>query len=88
MRDDFCEYIFRLLKEEISSKKTVTIIRNYNIDNNTLELLQNNGSKSVVVIPKAMRFQSLVACHDDVGHMDAKKKKSLYNFSNAIGDQG
>ncbi|GFT68733.1 retrovirus-related Pol polyprotein from transposon opus [Nephila pilipes] len=73
MRDDFCRYIFRLLKEKNPNKKTVSIIRNYNIDNNTLVRLKTNGSTPVVVIPKAMREQTLFACHNDVGHMDAKK---------------
>ncbi|GFQ89652.1 hypothetical protein TNCT_508071 [Trichonephila clavata] len=56
----------------------MSIIRNYNIDNNTLVQLKTNGSKSLVVIPKAMRQQTLLACHDDVGHMDAKK--TLYKL--------
>ncbi|GFR26814.1 hypothetical protein TNCT_332261 [Trichonephila clavata] len=56
----------------------MSIICNYNIDNNTLVRLQTNGSKSLVVIPKAMRQQTLLACHDDVGHMDAKK--TLYKL--------
>ncbi|GFS53420.1 retrovirus-related Pol polyprotein from transposon 17.6 [Nephila pilipes] len=78
MRDDFCQYIFRLLKEKNPNKKTVSIIRNYNIDNNTLVRLKTNGSTPVVVIPKEMREQTLFAfrihmSYDDVGHMDAKK---------------
>jgi len=36
------------------------------------------NSKSVVVIPKAMREKTLIACHDDVGHMDAKKNSSQF----------
>ncbi|GFU28895.1 retrovirus-related Pol polyprotein from transposon opus, partial [Nephila pilipes] len=47
MRDDFCQYIFRLLKEKNPNKKTVSIIRNYNIDNNTLVRLNTNGSTPV-----------------------------------------
>ncbi|GFS79845.1 retrovirus-related Pol polyprotein from transposon opus [Trichonephila clavipes] len=35
-RDGFCQYIFRLLKEKNPNKKTMPIICNYNIDNNTL----------------------------------------------------
>ncbi|GFT40263.1 hypothetical protein NPIL_416201 [Nephila pilipes] len=85
MRDDFCQNIFRLIQEEKPCKNTVTIIRIYNINNNTLVLLQNNESKFVVVIPKAMREQTLVACHDDVGHMDAKKHFTI--CSNATGGQ-
>ncbi|GFT44195.1 vigilin [Nephila pilipes] len=72
-RDDFCQYIFRLLKEKNPNKKTMSIICNYNIDNNTLVRIKDEKSKSVVVIPKAMREQTLICCHDDVGHMDAKK---------------
>ncbi|GFU32116.1 hypothetical protein NPIL_262131 [Nephila pilipes] len=71
MRGDFCQYNFHLLKEE-KPNKIVTITRNYNIYINTLVRLQNNESKSVVMIPKAMREQSLVAWHDNVGHIDAK----------------
>ncbi|KAF8763425.1 Retrovirus-related Pol polyprotein like [Argiope bruennichi] len=75
-RDDFCQYIFRLLREKNPNKRTMSIICNYNIDNNTL--VRVNNSKSVVVIPKAMREKTLIACHDDVGHMDAKKN-TLHN---------
>ncbi|GFR10146.1 retrovirus-related Pol polyprotein from transposon opus [Trichonephila clavata] len=74
LRDDFCQYIFRLLKEKKPNKKTMSIIR----DNNTLVRLQTNGLKSLVVIPKAMSQQTLLASHDDVGHMDAKK--TLYKL--------
>ncbi|GFX62148.1 hypothetical protein TNCV_2228741 [Trichonephila clavipes] len=50
------------------------IISNYNIDNTSaskgkINLLQ--------LIPKSMREQTLIACHD-VGHMDAKK--TLHNL--------
>ncbi|PRD31694.1 UNVERIFIED_CONTAM: Tf2-9 [Trichonephila clavipes] len=51
----------------------MSTICNYNIDNNTLVWVKDNRSKSVVVIPKAIRQRTLIACHDDVGHMDAKK---------------
>ncbi|GFS87198.1 retrovirus-related Pol polyprotein from transposon 17.6 [Nephila pilipes] len=77
-RDDFCQYNFRLLKEKNPNKKTMSIICNYNIDNNTLVRNKDEKSKSVVVIPKAMREQTLICCHDDVGHMDAKK--TLHNL--------
>ncbi|GBM81428.1 hypothetical protein AVEN_64054-1 [Araneus ventricosus] len=67
----------------------MSTIRNYNIDNNTLVLLKNNGSKPictavVAVIPKSMREQALIACHD-VGHIDAKKLFITRN--NATGGQ-
>ncbi|GFW54898.1 hypothetical protein TNCV_2655371 [Trichonephila clavipes] len=57
----------------------MSIICNYNIENNTLVRVKDNQSKSVVGISKAMRERTLIACHDDVGHMDAKKK-TLHNL--------
>ncbi|GFX09040.1 hypothetical protein TNCV_4166191 [Trichonephila clavipes] len=77
-QDDFCQYIFRLLKEQNPNKKTMSIISNYNIDNNTLVRVKEKSKYFAVVIPKAMREQTLIACHDDVGHMDAKK--TLHNL--------
>ncbi|GFV68786.1 hypothetical protein TNCV_694541 [Trichonephila clavipes] len=74
-QDDFCQYIFRLLKEKNPNKKTIS---NYNIDNNTLVQEKQKGKSFAVVIPKAMREHTLIACHDDVGHMDVKK--TLHNL--------
>ncbi|GFT41608.1 retrovirus-related Pol polyprotein from transposon opus [Trichonephila clavipes] len=70
-QDDFCQYFFRLLKEQNPNKKTKSIISNYNIDNNTLVRVKEKSKYFAVV--KAVREQTLIACHDDVGHMDAKK---------------
>jgi len=41
-RDDFCQYIFCLLREKNPNKKTMSIICNYNIDNNTLVRVKDN----------------------------------------------
>ncbi|GFU10473.1 hypothetical protein TNCV_12721 [Trichonephila clavipes] len=70
-QDDFCQYIFRLLKEQNPNKKTMSII-------STLVRVKEKSKSFAVVIPKAMREQMLIACHDDVGHMDAKK--TLHNL--------
>ncbi|GFX53019.1 hypothetical protein TNCV_3228871 [Trichonephila clavipes] len=78
-QDDFCQYIFRLLKEQNPNKKTMSIISNYNIDNNTLGRVKEKSKSFAVVIPKTMREQALITCHDDVGHMDAKK--TLHNLN-------
>ncbi|GFR13680.1 hypothetical protein TNCT_22561 [Trichonephila clavata] len=56
----------------------MSIICNHNIDNNTLVRVKDNKLKSVVLIPKAMGERALIACHDDVGYMDAKK--TLHNL--------
>ncbi|GFX82098.1 hypothetical protein TNCV_398281 [Trichonephila clavipes] len=77
-QDDFCQYIFRLLKEQNPHKKTMSIISNYNIDNNTLVRVKEKSKSFAVVIPKAMREQMLIACNEDVGYMDAKK--TLHNL--------
>ncbi|KAF8781863.1 Transposon Ty3-G Gag-Pol polyprotein like [Argiope bruennichi] len=77
-RDDFCQHIFRLLREKNPNKRTMSIKCKNNIDNNTLVRVKDNNSKSVVVIVKGMREKTLIACHDDVGHMDAKK--TLHNL--------
>ncbi|GFW07995.1 hypothetical protein TNCV_2977641 [Trichonephila clavipes] len=72
------KYMFRLLKEQNPNKKTMSIISNYNIDNHTLVRVKEKSKYFVDVIPKAMREQRLIACHDDVGYMDAKK--TLHNL--------
>ncbi|GFX86226.1 uncharacterized protein TNCV_2561081 [Trichonephila clavipes] len=41
------------------------MISNYNIDNNTLVRVKEKSKSFAVVIPKAMREQTLIACHDD-----------------------
>ncbi|GFY34954.1 hypothetical protein TNCV_155271 [Trichonephila clavipes] len=56
----------------------MSIISNYNIDNNTLVRVKEKSKSFAVVISKAMREQTLIACHDDVRHMDAKK--TLHNL--------
>ncbi|GFY33516.1 hypothetical protein TNCV_4538441 [Trichonephila clavipes] len=56
----------------------MSIISNYNIDNNTIVRVKEKSKSFEVVIPKTMREQTLIACHDDVGHMDAKK--TLHNL--------
>ncbi|GFV39558.1 retrovirus-related Pol polyprotein from transposon opus [Trichonephila clavipes] len=44
-QDDFCQYIFRLLKEQNPNKKTMSTIPNYNIDNNTLVRVKTGDHK-------------------------------------------
>ncbi|GFT45664.1 hypothetical protein TNCV_1055881 [Trichonephila clavipes] len=56
----------------------MSIISNYNIHNNTVVRVKEISKSFAVVIPKAMREQTLIALHDDVGHMDAKK--TLHNL--------
>ncbi|GFX40228.1 retrovirus-related Pol polyprotein from transposon 412 [Trichonephila clavipes] len=56
----------------------MSIISNNNIDNNTLMRVKEKPKSFAVVILKAMREQTLIACHDDGGHMDAKK--TLHNL--------
>ncbi|GFV76700.1 hypothetical protein TNCV_4729201 [Trichonephila clavipes] len=65
----------------------MSVICNYNIDNNTLVRVKGNKSKSVVVIPKAMREQTLIACDDDVGHIDAKKNSLQFTITFLVAKQ-
>ncbi|GFT01431.1 hypothetical protein TNCV_3215311 [Trichonephila clavipes] len=61
-------------KEQNPNKKTMSIISNYIIDNNTLARVK----KKIKIFCSCDSQgndaeQKLIACHDDVGHMDAKK---------------
>ncbi|GFW77450.1 hypothetical protein TNCV_2498431 [Trichonephila clavipes] len=66
------------MQTKSQQKDNPTIISNYIIDNNTLGRVKEKSKSFAVVIPKAMREQTLIACHDDVGHMNAKK--TLHNL--------
>ncbi|GFW92512.1 transposon Tf2-9 polyprotein [Trichonephila clavipes] len=63
----------------------MSIISNYNIDNNTLVRVKEKSKSFAVVILKAMRKQTLITCHDDVRHMDAKSchKRQVVNHRTA-----